>query len=321
MKPQLISGNSNPLLSAEIAMSFGKPLTPLFLKQFPSGESYCQIKENVRGDDVFIINGITQPANDNLMDTLIIADAARRASAARITAVLPYFGYARQDRKDKPRVPISAKLVMDLLAAAGVQRVLTMDLHSPQIAGFTNLPFDHLAFESVLTNFLSEKIGAEYEAKDVVIVAPDVGAVKRAEFYAKKLGVSLALIVKNRLSESSVEMESFVGEVNGKVAIIIDDLTESCGTLVQAATECKERGAKRVICAVTHFCHTGEGKDRLRAAMEGSKVIEDFVHSDTVNYPWTATKPKNIVKLSVAPLFARAIRNIHGNQSISELFN
>ncbi len=324
MNLKLLSGKSNPVFAEGIAKTLNCPLTGLYLKNFPSGESYCQIQDNIRGDDVYIINGITMPANENLMDICIIADAARRASAQRITAVIPYFGYARQDRKDKSRVPISAKLVMDILTAAGIQRVVTMDLHSPQIAGFTNLPLDHLAFEPILLRHLKAKMNDQFPGaspRDFVIVAPDVGAIKRAEAYAKALGISLALIVKNRLNDSEVEVESFVGNVTGKVAIIIDDLTESCGTIIQAGEVCRQRGAKHIIGAVSHFCPTDVGRARLTKAMSDKKCpLHEFIHSDTVSYPWVGERPSSIQAISVEWLFSMAIHKIHNNQSVSSLF-
>lgn len=328
MNLKLFSGHSNPSLAKAIAESIpsfqtetaigpNMKLSPIFIHNFPSGESYCQLQDNVRGDDVFLIQGITQPANENLMDLLIMSDAARRASAARITAVIPYFGYARQDRKDKSRVPISAKLVMNILEAAGVNRVLTMDLHSPQIAGFTDLPFDQLLFEPVLAHEIKEK----YKNESIVIVAPDCGAIKRAEIYSKKLGCPLALIVKNRLNDSEVQLESFVGNVKHKTVIIIDDMTESCGTLIQAAKACKERGASKVVCAITHGCFTWQGQGRLGDAMKEC-IIDEFIQSDTINYIQNSDySPFTSQVLSVAPLFAKAISNIHSNQSISDLFS
>jgi ribose-phosphate pyrophosphokinase len=305
MKLQLFSGNSNRPLAEAIASNLGTELGDLYLKSFPSGESYCQFKDNIRDGDVFLIQGITFPANENLMSLLIMADAARRASAGRITAVIPYFGYARQDRKEKSRVPISAKLVMDILQAAGIQRIVTMDLHAPQIGGFTNLPFDHLTFEPVLMAHLQK-----YPKQEIVILAPDVGAVKRAEKYARYLGCDMAFISKRRVSDTQVEASNFVGDVKGKIVIALDDLTESLGTLTQACEVAKAHGAKEAIAAVTHCCLTPDGYKRWTE----NTVLNDFVHSDTVLSQQAGTT------LSVAPVFARAIHNIHNSLSVSELF-
>jgi ribose-phosphate pyrophosphokinase len=326
MELKIFSGRSNLPLAEDIAQRLGKKLGEIYIHNFPSGESYCQFQENIRGCDIFLIQGITKPANESLMDLLIMADAARRASAGRITAVLPYFGYARQDRKEKSRVPISAKLVLDIVQAAGIDRVLTMDLHSPQICGFTNLPFDHLTFEPVLLDYLK----TSFEKEKLVIVAPDVGAVKRAEKYAKLLDCDMAFISKKRVGDETVGFNNFVGDVKDKTAIIIDDLTESCGTLIQAATIAKTNGADKVICAVSHFCFTDVGMDRLtdhmpnpgRPTIEKSvEVIDQFIHSNTVNYWWSKKyKPADIISLNVGGLFAKAIHSIHTNQSVSDLF-
>ena len=327
MSLKIFTGKRNNELGQRVATNLNISLGDIYHHNFPSGESYCQFKENIRGDDVFLMQGITNPANENLMDILVMADAARRASAKRITAVIPYFGYARQDRKDKSRVPISAKLVMDLLQAAGVNRILTMDLHAAQIQGFTNLPVDCLEFQPTLVKYFNTSPCVIHDRKNVVVVAPDVGAVKRSEAYAKALNANLALIVKLRKSDTEVDIENFVGDVNGKDCIIVDDLTESGGTLIQAAKACKERGAKTVTCAVSHFCITNTGINRLTDAMahpnkpEVIPYIDEFIHSDTVTYWWNAMyRPAAIREISVSSVFAKAIENIHNDKSISELF-
>ena len=255
------------------------------------------------------------------MQLLIMADAARRASAERITAVIPYLGYSRQDRKDKSRTPISAKLVLDVIQSAGIDRVVTMDLHAPQIAGFTNLPFDHLSFSPVLSNTILDILthDSSIEGGNLVFVAPDVGAVKRAESFSKKLGCPIAIITKNRLSDTEVNHTSFIGDVRGKSAIIVDDLTESCSTLIGAAKACRENGAKKVIAAVTHACITDKGVSQLSEAIKEG-VIDKFVHSNTVNFNWGDEIPEQMKEVCVAGVFARAIRCIHENESISELF-
>ncbi len=327
MNLKIFSGTANLPLAQKICDNLNIPLGDIYHHGFPSGELYTQFKTNIRGDDVFLIQGVGDigSANESLMRLMIMADAARRSSAARITAVMPMSFYTRQDKKLKSREPISAKLVMDLLQASGINRILTMDLHAPQIQGMTNLPTDALKFQPVLIEYLKQYI-------NTIIVAPDVGAVKRAEEYSKLLNISLALIVKNRLGDSEVEIEEFVGNVKGKTAIIIDDLAESCGTLIQAAKACKSRGATKVICAVTHGCFTEVGQDRLIYAMDTCPhnvvdYIDEFIYSDTVDYIWhsvpniSRNPPVNLKQLSVSKLFAQAINNIHENKSISELYN
>lgn len=317
---KIFSGTSNLPLAKSIAEKLSLKLGDIYHHNFPSGESYCQFKESIRGNDVFLIQGITNPANENLMQLLVMADAARRSSAARITAVIPYFGYARQDRKDKSRVPISAKLVLDLIEAAGINRVLTMDLHSPQICGFTNLPFDHLTFEPVLSNHIKLCFP---DRTNLVIMAPDVGAVKRAEKYAETLGCEFGFISKKRVGDESVEFQSIVGNVAGKSVIIVDDMTESAGTLIQAARACRSNGAVEIICAVSHGCFTDVGRRRLCDAMppSGQGLIDGFIHSDSADVWWEEKyKPLEIQSLSVDKLFASAINNIHNNESVSELF-
>ena len=312
---KIFSGTSNLPLAQRVADNLFTKLGEIYHHNFPSGESYCQFKENIRGSDVFLIQGITQPANENLMQLLVMADAARRASADRITAVVPYFGYARQDRKDKSRVPISAKLVLDLFEARGIDRVVTMDLHSPQVGGFTNLPFDHLTFEPVLIEYIRNKYDNLALRDSVVLMAPDVGAVKRVEKYAEHLKSDFGFISKKRIGDEKVELQSIVGNVKDKHVIIIDDLTESLGTMVQAAKECKRQGATKVTCAVTHGCLSETGIQRLVEA----DSIDEFVHSNT-NHTWTQTKPQKVTELDVSNLFAKAINSIHNNESVSELF-
>lgn len=314
---KIFSGTSNLPLSEKIASKLDTNLGEIYHHKFPSGETYCQFKENIRGSDVFLIQGITNPANENLMELLVMADAARRASADRITAVIPYFGYARQDRKDKSRVPITARLVLDIIETAGIDRVVTMDLHSPQVGGFTNLPFDHLTFEPVLVEYIRSKYHSLALRDSVMLMAPDVGAVKRIEKYNSMLKSDFGFISKKRLGDEKVDLQNIVGNVKDKDVIIVDDLTESLGTMVQAAKECKRQGAKKVICAVTHSCLTDVGQKRLTEAYS----IDEFVHSNTANV-WNTIgfKPSNVTELDVSGLFAKAIRSIHMNESVSELF-
>jgi len=322
---KIFSGSSNPALVDKICDRLSLQRGRINLKSFASGERFCQFEENIRGADVFLVQSTSQPANDNLMELLIMADAARRASAGRITAVIPYFGYARQDRKEKSRVPISAKLVMDLLKAGGLNRILTMDLHAPQIGGFTNLPFDHLTFMPVLLDAIKE-------LPVDVIISPDIGAVKRTNEYAREMGKSLAIIDKRRKSETEVEAQNFIGDVAGKNVIIIDDLTESAKTLIEAAGECRNRGAKLIFAAITHGCFSQDGFNNLTRMFWGENktdLISAIFYSNTVAHTgreiWSVVdglkKDKRLIEVDVSPLFARAIRNIHENQSVSELFN
>lgn len=318
-KLKLFSGTSNLPLAEKIAENLFTKLGDIYHHRFPSGETYCQFKENIRGSDVFLIQGITNPANENLMELLVMADAARRASAERITAVIPYFGYARQDRKDKSRVPISAKLVLDIIETAGIDRVVTMDLHSPQVGGFTNLPFDHLTFEPVLANYIRSKYDSLALRDRVVLMAPDVGAVKRIEKYASLLKCDFGFISKKRVNDEKVELQSIVGDVKDKYVIVIDDLTESCGTLIQAAEACKKNGAKHVVTVVTHGCITDTGVNRLENALV-NKIIDEFVYSNTANIGKNTKLTDRIIELDVSMVFAKAINNIHNNESVSELF-
>jgi ribose-phosphate pyrophosphokinase len=291
----------------------GINLGSIYHHKFPSGEWYCQLKENVRGADVFLLNAICEPVNDNLMQLLIMADAARRASADRITAVIPYFGYQRQDRKDKPRVPISAKLIMNLLEASGIQRVITMDLHAQQIQGFTDLPVDHLYFQPTLAKALS---GLNIQ----VVVAPDIGAVKKASEYAEREHLDIAFIIKKRKNDTDVEVTQFVGDVKGKNVLVLDDLTESAGTIISAANCCKNYDAANVYAAVTHGCVSRIGAVRLNQAFQ-TGCITRFFCSDTVTENTVdpiATSAGTVV--SVADVFAAAINGTHMNKSITSLF-
>src|SRR5579862_2793368 len=246
---KVFSGSSNRPLVEQICRHLRMPVGEVYLHSFPSGERYCQFKENIRGEHVFLVQSTSKPVNDNLMELLVMCDAARRASAEKISVVIPYFGYSRQERKDKPRVPISAKLVMDMIACAGATRIVTLDLHAPQEQGFTNLPVDQLSFRPALLDAVkNENIQC--------VVAPDIGAVKRAEEYASAMGVDLVIISKKRKGDSDVELKHFIGSVRRRNVLIVDDMTESGGTLVQAAKACKEKGAKNVFCAITHGCFT-----------------------------------------------------------------
>lgn len=310
---KIFSGTNSTSL-AQLTTEGENPLRlgNIYHHKFPSNEHYVQFQENIRGCDVFLIQSAfgTMYSNDSLMQLLIMADAARRASAKRITAICPLFFYQRQDRKDKPRVPISAKLVMNLLEAAGINRILTMDLHAPQIAGFTDLPFDHLNFRPTLINSISH-LNIE------VVVAPDIGGVKRAEEYARKMNCDLGFISKKRMSDTKVEVSQFVGDVKGKNILIVDDLTESAGTMIAAATECKNNGASKVYGAVTHACLSPLGHSRIKRANE-DKIIDHFYCSNTVTESFTGNDCISVI--SVAEIFKTSILNIHNNKSISSLF-
>lgn len=307
----LFAGQASRILAKYVANpELDIHLGEIYHRQFASGEWYCQIKDNVRGADVFLMQSLSKPVNDNLMQLIIMADAARRASAGRITAVIPYLGYARQDRKDKPRVPISAKVVLNMLVAAGFHRIITMDLHAQQIQGFTDLPVDHLYFQPSLALAMKEK-------NIQVIVSPDIGAVKKASEYAEKENKDIAFIVKKRKSDTDVEVSHFVGDVEDKNVLIIDDLTESAGTLIAAATECRAHKASKVYCAVTHACLSDVGTQRFKKAYNDG-IIDGLFCSDTVTEDWTGDDYGTVV--SVGDLFGKAINGIHYNTSITSLF-
>ena len=308
----LFAGNASQNLAKLITSYSDLPiqLGEIEHHKFSSGEWGCQFKENIRGADVFLLQSTSAPANDNLMQLLIMADAARRASAGRITAVLPFMCYSRQDRKDKPRVPISAKLVMNILTAAGVNRVVTMDLHAAQIAGFTDSPFDHLHFCPTLIEALKDR--------DInVVVAPDIGSVKMVTHFAEKMGRDVAFIIKKRKSDTAVEVTQFVGDVKNKNVLVLDDLTETAGTLISAATCCKNNGAKMVYCAVSHNCLSDLGYERLTDARHKC-TIDKFYSSNSTDKP--VGNNAYYTTIDVSNVFAKAIIGIHTNQSISSLF-
>lgn len=304
---KIISGSAHPALSKEIAEHLGVDLCSVMLETFPDEETFVQIKENIRGRDVFIVQPTCPPANQNLMELLIMVDAVRRASANRITAVLPFFGYARQDRKDRPRVPITAKLVANLLVAAGVHRVLTMDLHTGQIQGFFDIPVDHLYASPVLIKAIRER-----ELEDLVVVSPDVGGIKMSHAYARALSAPLAIVAKNRVSAEEVEALNLIGEVDGKNVLLVDDLTESAGTLTEATRVLMEHGARNVYAGVSHAVLSDKGRQRL----EASPIQEVFATNSVPQ----AHGPK-VTALSVASLLADAIKRIHSDESITSLFD
>ncbi len=307
---KIFSGRAHPALAQEICAYLGLPLGHLTLYNFSDGEDYCQIDENVRGADVFVVQPTCSPVNDHVMELLILLDAFRRSSASRITAVLPYFGYARQDKKDKPRVPIAAKLMADLLTAAGADRILTMDLHAAQIQGFFNIPVDHLFAAPVILDAI-RKLSLD----DLVIVSPDVGGMTRARAIAKRLEASLAVIDKRRTGKNETEILNVVGDVNGRDALILDDIVDTAGTLVQAEAALREGGAKRTYAAAVHGVFSGPALDRI----EGSG-LETLLVTNTIPVEPALARCPRIRPLSVAPLLGEAIQRIHDGASVSSLF-
>jgi len=305
---KIFSGNANLPLAQAIAASIGVELGQCVVSTFPDGETFVKIEENVRGEDVFIVQSSSPPTNSNLMELFIMMDAVRRASASRITAVLPFYGYARQDRKDQPRVPITAKLVANLLVAAGANRVLTMDLHAQQIQGFFDIPVDHLYAAPVMYEYLRRK-----KLGDLVVVSPDVGGLKMANAYAQVLEAGLAIVAKRRKSASEVESTAVIGEIRGKNVLMVDDLTETAGTLCSAAALLGRKGAKRIIACVSHAILNDLGVARLRKSN-----IDEVITTDTVLRP--AIDGVKVTTLSVAGLLGEAIKRIHSNSSVTSLF-
>ncbi len=308
---KIFAANSNPQLASNVASILGTELGNSKVTKFSDGEISVNIYETVRGSDVFVVQSTCDPVNDNLMELLIMIDAFKRASAGRITAVLPYFGYARQDRKAKARDPITAKLVADLIAAAGADRVLTMDLHAPQIQGFFDIPVDHLLGSSVLWPYYAEKFAGN---DNIVVVSPDLGSVTRARFYADKLDAPMAIIDKRRPKANVSEVMNIIGDVNNKHVIIVDDLIDTAGTIVHAAQALKERGALSISAGCTHAVLSGPAIERIT-----SSAIDELVALDTIKIPDDKIFPKLKV-LSVAPVFAEAIERIYEDISVSTLF-
>ena len=304
---KIFSGSSNRALAEEICKSIGVPLGEATVTCFPDGESFVKINENIRGADVYIIQSTCPPTNHHVMEMLIMIDAAKRASAARITAVIPFYGYARQDRKDQPRVPITAKLVANLLVASGATRVLTMDLHSQQIQGFFDVPVDHLFASPVFFQYLATK-----RSPNLVVCSPDVGGMKMAAAYADALGASLALVAKKRINATTVAATSVVGDVAGSDVLLVDDITETAGTVVAAAKILRENGAKSVRAAISH-CVLGEtAYERLKGGPIDELITTNSVPIETRGLPITV--------LSIAPLLGEAIVRINSNESVTSLF-
>ena len=305
----LMSGTGNRPLAEEVAAHLGQPLCQVTIRRFADGEIFVKIDENVRGRDVFIIQPTNPPA-ENIMELLLLMDAARRASAARITAVIPYFGYARQDRKEQPRVAISAKLLANMVSVAGADRVLAMDFHQHQLQGFFDLPVDHLYAAPAFVNHYRQKA-----LKDLVVVAPDVGSAKMARGFAKRLNASIAIIDKRRPSANIAEVVNVVGEVEGRDCLIPDDLIDTAGTVSEAAAALKRLGARNVYCCASHALLSGPAIDRLAAS-----PISELAVTNTINLP--NRKPfDRLVVLSVGGLLATAIANTHSDKSVSSLFD
>jgi ribose-phosphate pyrophosphokinase len=312
-KIKVFSGNSNRALAESICASLRVPLGQAKVKTFSDGEIMVEIGENVRGRDIYIVQSTCSPTNNNLMELLIMIDALKRASAATITAVIPYYGYARQDRKVAPRTPITSKLVADLITSAGADRVVTVDLHAGQIQGFFNIPVDNLYAAPVILNHLKERFDGDLA--NVVMVSPDAGGTERARAFAKRLGCTLAVIDKRRTGPNVAEVMHLIGDVTGKTAIILDDMIDTAGTLTQAALALKEHGATAIIACATHAVLSGPALERIR-----NSAIETVVVTDTIPLSQDGMESGRIMVLSVAELLAEAIRRIHEDESVSSLF-
>jgi ribose-phosphate pyrophosphokinase len=307
---KIFSGNANLELAKEIARYLKLRLGNSSLTRFPDGEINFQIFENVRGADVFIIQPTCRPVDSNLMELLVMLDAFKRSSARRITAVIPYYGYARQDRKDKPRVPISAKLVADLLSAAGADRVLTMDLHAAQIQGFFDVPVDHLYAGPVLIKYFKKR-----NIPNLIVVSPDTGGVERARSYAKRLNCDLAIVDKRREKGKEAEVMNVIGEVEDRNTLIVDDLIDTAGTLVRVADALKQKGARRLIACCTHAVFSGDALERIE-----NSPIEEVVVTNSVPIDMLRSS-KKINCLTIGPLLGEGIKSIHRETSISRLFD
>jgi len=307
---KIFSGNSNPELAQKICQSLEIPLGRALVSTFSDGEIRVEIGENVRGADVFVVQSGSPPVNDHLMELLVMIDALKRASARRITAVIPYYSYSRQDRKNKPRVPITARLVADLITSVGTHRILTMDLHAGQIQGFFDIPVDNLYASPILLPYIREHFN-----HDLVIVSPDAGGVPRARAYAQRLPADLALIDKRRVNVNEAEVMNIIGEVEGKTAIILDDMADTAGTLVEATKAILERGAREVHACVTHPILSGPAVERIEKS-----DLKSLVVTDTVPLRPQAAHCEKIKVVSAARLFSQAIKSIHNEDSISSLF-
>jgi ribose-phosphate pyrophosphokinase len=307
---KLFSGSAHPQLTKDIADFLGIPLGQARLRRFPDSEVSFQIDENIRGADVFIVQPTSNPVDQHLMEMMVMVDAFRRSSAARITAVIPYYGYARQDRKDKPRVPISAKLVANLLSAAGTNRVLTMDLHKAQIQGFFDIPVDHLFAAPVIIEYCSR-----LQYPNVTIVSPDAGGAERARAYAKRLDAELAIVDKRRSEDGNAEVMNVIGDVRGRTCILQDDIIDTAGTIQKAAMALKDAGAERVLACAVHGVLSGPAIERIEKS-----PLDQLIVTNSTPLRGEAQNCKKIVVLSVARLLGQAIRNIHEETSVSSLF-
>jgi ribose-phosphate pyrophosphokinase len=306
---RIFTGNAHPALGESICKSLGVPLGRAHLARFSDGEVWFQIKDNVRGADVFVVQPTAPPVNENLMELLVMLDAFKRSSASRLTAVIPYYGYARQDRKDKPRVPISAKLVADLLSAAGTDRILTMDLHAAQIQAFFDVPVDHLFAAPVIMDYVSR-----LKLPDLTVVSPDAGGVERARAYAKRLDAALAIVDKRRDQPNVAEVHNVIGDVEGRTALIVDDIVDTGGTLTKVAEAIKEAGAREVLASCSHGVLSGNAIERIAMSSLSKLLITDSI-------PLAPEKRiDKIVQLSIAELMAKAIKNIHEESSVTSLF-
>ena len=305
---KVFAGTANPEFAKRVAKHLSLPLSAAEIKTFSDGEISVQISESVRGKDVFIIQSTCAPANVNLMELLILTDALRRSSASTITAIMPYFGYARQDRKAAPRVPISAKLVADLLEKAGINRVVTIDLHAAQIQGFFNIPADNLFGSILFVNYIKSK-----NLKNPIIASPDIGGVARARQYADKLGYDLVIVDKKREKANESQVMNIIGDVKGKDVILVDDMVDTAGTLVKAAEVLKEKGATSVMACCTHGVLSGPAYDRV-----ANGVLDELVISDTIP---TKKNAKKITVLTASTIIGEAIRRIHNNESVNSIFN
>ena len=308
---KLFTGNANPALALEIGAFLQQPLGQATVSTFSDGEIRVKIEENVRGGDVFVIQSCCHPVNNSIMELLIMIDALKRSSASRITAVLPYFGYARQDRKDQPRVPISAKLVADLITVAGAQRVLAMDLHAGPIQGFFNIPVDHLYARPVLLDYVKKN-----ENADMVVVSPDAGGVERARGFAKRLDANLAIVDKRREGPNQAKVMNIIGDVDGRHVLLLDDMIDTAGTIVETAKACSDNGASSVWAICTHAVLSGPAIERIR-----DSCLTQIVATNSIPIQGKDELCSKIRVLSVAPLLGQAIQRIHEEQSVTSLFD
>ena len=310
---KIVSGNSNLPLAKKISTHLGVPLVDATIKKFPDKEIFVEIKENVRGEDVFVIQSTSFPANDHVMELLITIDALKRGSAKRIAAIIPYYGYARQDRKTGPRTPITAKLVANLITSAGAHRVLTMDLHAGQIQGFFDIPLDNIFSAPPILKDIKEKFNGNV---DLVVASPDVGGVVRARAFAKRLNAGLAIADKRRESAGESEVMNIIGDVDGKICILLDDIADSAGTLCNAAEALSKSGAKEIYSYIVHGVLSGKALERI-----SNSAIKELVLTDTIEPSNDIKNVKNIRHISIAPLMGEAIKRISSDASVSALFD